>query len=317
MLDTLNFFNGTHNGDIHFSREFIKHFMAIIPAKRYVSYHPYSHKLIMDIPNLEHKAFGELPFQTALKMTSEEFRSIKHTVRPKRLLTINRNRLQGLKFMGSNLFINTALLAGLLTQDGNVGCGRILKKRSFIDNNYNKFSHVLSLLKIQTPLKAKIEYVPTINYDVYEIEKIKDFVDSHKGPKVLVCNGDVRSSQIHNFSFNPYIEEIKKTSTVITTQKTGVSNVYYTGDIIQAKNGDLNEISYLSKFCDIIIGRGSGPFCYCETKENYFNERKRMISITKWHTWAFWWFNRKNMRWINTPERLVAEYQKAMKELSL
>ena len=45
----------------------------------------------------------------------------------------------------------------------------------------------------------------------------------------------------------------------------------------------MNEISYLSTFCDLIIGRNSGPFCFASNKENInsinktfyaFNDRK-------------------------------------------
>jgi len=77
------------------------------------------------------------------------------------------------------------------------------------------------------------------------------------------------------------------------------SNILFTDDIIkdndlydfnapwhdrQQNNCDLNEISYLSRFCNVIIGKNSGPFVFCETKENFNNPDKTFISFTKWQT---------------------------------
>ena len=39
------------------------------------------------------------------------------------------------------------------------------------------------------------------------------------------------------------------------------------------------EISYISTFCDVIIGRASGPHCFTHTKENLLNTKKTFISI--------------------------------------
>jgi hypothetical protein len=53
--------------------------------------------------------------------------------------------------------------------------------------------------------------------------------------------------------------------------------VKYTGDIIKVENSDLNEISYLSTFCDIIVGRSSGPFTFSNVKENIFDGNKAFL----------------------------------------
>jgi len=54
----------------------------------------------------------------------------------------------------------------------------------------------------------------------------------------------------------------------------------YSGWYVLYKNNfDLNEISYLSTFCDVIIGRGSGPYCFSHVKKNIFNENKTYISV--------------------------------------
>jgi hypothetical protein len=75
--------------------------------------------------------------------------------------------------------------------------------------------------------------------------------------------------------------------------ETSVSNVLFTDDIIkddevaevrapwenrQKNNCDLQEISYLSEKVDAIVGKNSGPFVFCETKNNYMNPAKKFLS---------------------------------------
>jgi hypothetical protein len=57
-------------------------------------------------------------------------------------------------------------------------------------------------------------------------------------------------------------------------------NIKYTKDIINIRDNDLNEISYISTFCDIIIGRGSGPYCFSTIKSNLLNKNKIFIGFT-------------------------------------
>ena len=57
------------------------------------------------------------------------------------------------------------------------------------------------------------------------------------------------------------------------------SNVKFTNNIFKDKTVDLFEISYLSKFCDIIIGRNSGPYTYSETYDNYMDNTKTFLSF--------------------------------------
>ena len=50
--------------------------------------------------------------------------------------------------------------------------------------------------------------------------------------------------------------------------ETSAANIFFT-DFIHTRNGsDLNEISFLSTFCDAIVGRNSGAFLFTNTKHN-------------------------------------------------
>jgi hypothetical protein len=65
-------------------------------------------------------------------------------------------------------------------------------------------------------------------------------------------------------------------------------NLYFTSDIINATNGDLNENSFVSTFCNLIIGRSSGPYCFTQTSENYSDPNKTFLCFDNTITNGFW-----------------------------
>jgi len=293
MLKLLNFHSCVgHNGDIHFSREFIKHVMRSVQAERYTYTHGNSRRCILDIPKLEHVRKGQ-------------------HCDPHTLWHLN----------GNKLHVNAW-----------AGCrgGRYLSawerkqpfEGAFILANHSMWSDLIAELRGINihikPLRGIKYYIPKINYSYYQTTNTDKFVDEHPNIKVLVCNGPCHSAQTVNFSFDPFIQELvhNKKLCVITTKKTPIQGAHFTGDINKIQGCDLNEISYLSKFCNIIIGRGSGPFCYCENQDNHNLINKRFIGIARSKTWAFWWNNSKIMRWtphfhtnhlINTFYRTLGE----------
>ena len=58
-------------------------------------------------------------------------------------------------------------------------------------------------------------------------------------------------------------------------------------------------ISFISTKCDIIIGRASGPFCYCHVKENLLDKNKTFISLTHNEIEGVW-FKESNAKQIWT-----------------
>lgn len=294
MLELLRFYSCVgHNGDIHFSREFIKHFITTVPANKYIYEHDRSQRCILDIPSLEYI---------------------------KKRNPCKQNRLWD--FANKQLNINTWIGCRELKYLGNLD--RINPfGGAFIFANYHMFSDVIyEVKKIGIhipPLKHVLEYIPTIDYKYYKTTAIDKFVEAHPSTKILVCNGPCMSGQIKNFSFKGFIEELAKDKklTVITTERTDVAETHYTGDIIKISDCDLNEISYLSRFCKVIVGRGSGPYCFSEVRDNVYDNNKRMISISRKKDWAFWYHNPKIMRWSNNfhNKNLTDVFYKALAEL--
>jgi hypothetical protein len=142
-------------------------------------------------------------------------------------------------------------------------------------------------LSIFDNLKGIENYIPSIDYTKFNLKSFNE--DKLKNKKnVLFCNNFVNSRQSENFSFSEIInnlgEKFKDINFIITNYESGIiikENVFYTTDIITGFNNfDLNEISYLSTKCDVIIGRSSGPYSFSIVKENILNSKKKFVCFT-------------------------------------
>ena len=152
-----------------------------------------------------------------------------------------------------------------------------------MDTNYKIYSIICDVIneKFNKNIKLKsIEsYLPFINFDNVEKNNIENFVKSNSNKKVLLCNGPCMSGQsCYNDNLKELTEKLSqkyKQITFIATEKfqTNFDNIFFTDDIININKCDLNEIGYLSTFCDLIIGKNSGPFCFSTNKDNYNNEK--------------------------------------------
>jgi hypothetical protein len=140
--------------------------------------------------------------------------------------------------------------------------------------------------KIDYPTTSEVvKLFPVIDYSKFpacqniSIDKIKK--------NVLFSNGPVHSGQCdYTGNLSEIIEFVADSYPAIdfyATHKYNSSkkNVIFTSDIIKSERPDLNEISYISTFCNLIIGRNSGPFCFTTTKDNVLTEGKKFFSFGK------------------------------------
>lgn len=259
MIENLVFYNHWQNGDIHVSREFVKLIVKSIKANNYLYLTHKSPELLKDIPEIKVENTGieyldnDSPFMWNL-----------HT------RTLCLNTWYGV----SPNFKNTASCT--------------------IDTLFALFSsHVKKTLNVTlNPTKIK-EFVPSVNYEYFNTSSIDDYIENNQRKKVLVCNGAVVSKQAKNFSFNNVITKIAsefQNVDFIMTEKFHCSadNIKFTDSIIQKSGNDLNEISYLSTFCDLVVGRSSGPYIYAMVKENLFNSNKTFLCFSDDEEIAYW-----------------------------
>jgi hypothetical protein len=241
------FYNHFGNGDIFESREFVKEYMEKIPADNYYYAHGKDPKILADIPEL--------------KFTD---------------VTDVMNGMNAAAITDDTIYINTWIgRNGKYVLPG-IGC--------VVESLYYMHNEILTALNFEPLSKEIFEYVPSIDYSYYETDMIDKFCQEYTNRKVLISNGPVHSNQANNFDFTEPIKMVAQTFPDILFLVTSAAdikrdNVIFTSDIIQA-GFDLNEISYLSLFCDTHIGRNSGPHVFAQVKENWLDPNKVTLSFT-------------------------------------
>jgi len=245
------FYNVFHKGDIHNSRGVVSHIMKTLgESNNYFYNHINGPRLLADNDKISY-INQQLP--------SNEL-----------VFKIN-----------DNLYINTHI--GCKDEIGNPFCG-------FGCNALGNM-HLLNCIyrKLQLNIIENDEWnlVPTINYDYFMNEKIKSFFNLNKNKNILICNGPVLSGQCSNFLFTEIIKNLAKKYkhyNFIITQPDGelnnIDNILFSGDIIgDIGDSDLNEIACISTFCDVIVGRASGPFMFAQTKITLDDSNKTFIAF--------------------------------------
>lgn len=261
LYDNLIFYNLYGNGDIFINREFVKKLIKEFPARKFYFAHAKDPHLLSDIPEL-----GYIQLDNHCDMR----------------LAYN--------YVGNTIYFNTWIgyAWGKYVEDG---------ATCTLDNYVRMYNDTLTFLgePIQFGTHYR-DYLPTIDYrklDTTYLNNIEMFIqhtcDSKTEDIVLISNGDVQSGQANNTDFTPYILRLCKefpTKHFIITQDICIpedewaDNLNTAAYIIRKESCDLLEISYLSTYCNTIIGRSSGPYVYAQTKENYLDSNKKFLSFT-------------------------------------
>ncbi len=300
----IKFYNHFGFGDIFISREFVRQICKYfdVPTEFSTYYHNKDFKFFIDIPMQERQIeslMSPSKFTTIVmrplgqvEQYFENYSQILIDIPLKKESTVAER-------------INTFKLA--IREDGdiyiNTWIGRnpkyVLPGIACTIKNYIQMYRDIGILIPQDDWL----YIPSINFvKIYEHKK-NPFLNINEHC-VLICNGDVLSNQSKNFDFTPIVEALAKTHTdrtFVLTKKVSINldNVLYTDDFTGGK--DLFDIAWLSENkCDVIVGRSSGPFVFCQTKNNYLNPEKRIISFTHTKECAHAYFDAKaKLYWSN------------------
>lgn len=154
-------------------------------------------------------------------------------------------------------------------------------------------------LKLYLNLKDHYSYFKNYFFDKYHIQMndIEYYIPetktvhrdtiiqlcSNKNLKVLLCNGHCTSGQVPNFSFNQIVDMFQNKdilfyathSNLISTRIKNRGNIFSIDNLYDSPN--LHEIAEFAKHCDIIIGRDSGLFYWCQNKDTL---EKKFICYT-------------------------------------
>lgn len=257
-MNKVVFFNHWHNGDVHVTRGIVKLIIKkvnkIDPNIKFTYSHRNDPSLLSDIPNLDYDGN----------------------------LLNNINCKEGLIVLEDTVYINTwydqqnqkfARQYGILT----------------IDALYAALNNACVKLwgfSLQEITNNPEDFFPSIDYSKFEISSIKTWLANNTGVKILIENGNAMSGQAQNFDMMPIIIKLAEThtdKTFILSKKEDLvlpNNIVYTHDIIKKQGTDLNEISFLSTHCDLIIGRSSGVFTFSIVGENIFKRQIKIISFS-------------------------------------
>jgi len=285
MYNKLVFYCATGAGDLFESREFVKDIMSFIPANEYYYAHNKNTRMFFDIPKLRYmKITPEMDSWTSLVKNSD------------------------------NLYLNCWIGKDSKYVLSQVGC--------VIDKNYEMFNDTLREAGHQTLSKPVIDYLPTIDFSKLDTSKIDTFIKEHAGRRiVLICNGKVKSKQSENFDFSDAIFQlacVHQDIIFIITEAFPicVDNVITTKSIIKSADGfDLNEISYLAKFVDVIIGRKSGPFTLAHNKDVWYSNKKSLSFTYAEHSSHFVQGNSLPLMKYWSPATATVDIVKKMEEV--
>jgi hypothetical protein len=251
------FYNDFHNGDVHMSRNYVVDLMNLFGDCDYYYFHKNNQRLLLDIENL--------------KTTNE--------------------------MLCADISINTWI--GQFHYK-NMDFSELAQKNSvFLGCNFAHYYAVMcqvySELGFGNKIKSIEAYVPEINYSKFYTKKIDSFFSENSSFSVLVCNNQIMSGQAPEVDFDSIVEELankyKFVNFIMTNfseNKVDKSNVYYSTNIInsQEKINDLNEISYISTRCQIILGRSSGPYSFSLVKQNTYDKTFVCICYFQKDSWT-------------------------------
>lgn len=292
------FYNTFHNGDVHYSRSFVRDIMKKIP-NTYCYLHNNNSKILKDIQNLKYdKAF--LSFDNWNLISAYPISYYEQVI-----------------FKTDDIYINTW-----------VGQQNWLTKSGVNRNRDNHYCSLYSLYEmyedifntLNIPIEKIDYYLPEIDFDFVEKDNIDEFISkSNYDLKIMINNNNPLTVRI-NLDINSVVSNLSEkypNILFLLTMKTNIDkkNVVYTADIIKL-DCDMNENSYLSTKCDIIVGRPSGSYCFTMVKDN-FKKNTQFITISD-NIYDNFYFESEaslNLLTDHTSECLINIVEEKIKEL--
>lgn len=244
--DKLQLFNYFHNGDIHWTRAFVRELSVDFDI---TYFHKNNKEILKDL----------------LDRISQE-----------NLSAVNYDPGQELIICDDITVLNSW-----------IGCsgGKYLGIKNGVSFSgiYNLFSNHYKYIGIQ--IRDIDFYIPSIQFAISP-QCNPDFINKIG---ILICNNNTLSGQSENFDFFPICKELSKEFanrdvkfyfTNFDSKINELPNFFFIGNIFPGKISNLIEISkFTENYCNIIIGRSSGPYTFCVTKENILNCNKKFIGI--------------------------------------
>jgi len=237
-MSKIYFYNGAHNGDVHYSREFVRDIENKI-GDEYCYIHVCDDSILKDF-EIE-QAHSNLP-NNNLSCFAD----------------------------GNDIYINTWIGQQNMKYYNMYQCS--------LKSNYCMYSDIYNYLGIKLETisyyipKINFDKIYKTNIDNF-FERNKKYVlicnNNVLSGQAINFDFDPIIKKISD-QFKDVIFVITNNTNVKGT------NIFNANDII-VSDKNLLEISYLSTKCDIIVGRASGPFCFTHIQDNILNVNKLFL----------------------------------------
>lgn len=248
-------YNNFHNGDIFFSRPIIKMLQTSFPTDNFFFHHKCTKGILKDLDNI-------------LELDLNEYCNMQEKIKI---------------YNNSDVYINTWYGQNNL-EFFNRGGGTTLTTVYLILN------YIKQNLNLNFNVEESVEIYPSINYKKLNLNLSP--IENDYRFKILICNDDSKSGQSHNTELDYMIGILTQNyndATFYVTKKINLkkNNLIFTDDLFPNRP-NLLEISNLSRFCNFIIGRSSGPYSYSMCKENILDPSKSFLSLTNIPITGIW-----------------------------
>jgi hypothetical protein len=253
MMKKIVFFNQFHNGDCFVGKGYIQAIVRALPGVEFEYAHGNHVDIIKDLP-VRYIPLDQIPAigQQTRVAESED----KQTV-----------------------YINTW-----------VGCwqGALFPFGEHINNQrlhavWSKYFEYLNL-----PIGNAQDYLPEIDFTAFDTDAAANFVQASQARNekiVIFANGSANSGQSRVGDFRSVIERLAKdypgTRFLLTASIDSLSapNIYYANEVMPLAS-NLNQIAYVSQFSEMIIGKNSGPFTWCQFKSNLLDPDRTFFNFS-------------------------------------
>jgi hypothetical protein len=246
------FFNQFHNGDCFVGKQYVAEIVRQLPDVEFSYAHNNHADVIKDL-GIEHLGLNNIPPMDRMTRVGES--PDKETV-----------------------FINTW-----------VGCwqGTMFNHGEHINfvrlhNIWREYFKYFNLQFIEDPN----HYLPRIDDTKFDMSAANAWLNDHGDRRsVLICNGNANSGQSRVGDLTQCISKLSADHpdvNFIVTHKVNITspNIYYTDDIFAHLESDLNQIAYLARGCDVIVGKNSGPFSYCQNATNLMDASLTFLNLS-------------------------------------
>lgn len=246
------FFNQFHNGDCFVGKQYVAEIMRQLPDVEFAYAHNNHPDIIKDL-GIEHLGLNNIPPMDRMTRVGES---------PDK----------------ETLFINTW-----------VGCwqGTMFNFGEHINfvrlhNIWREYFKYLNLEFVEDPNY----YLPRIDHAKFDVTAAEAWIAEHgTKPLILFCNGTANSGQSRVGDLTQCISHLADALpevNFLVTNRLNITrpNIYYTDDIFADQESDLNQIAYLAGGCDLIVGKNSGPFSYCQNHDNLMNNTLTFVNLS-------------------------------------